>query len=197
MLSRDRQSGFTLVELLVSIAVLGIVMSAIATALLVAMKSTAATATTLGESGDLQVAEAYFANDVGGANSMANTGPPHCGAGTLVIELSGPDFDPATLTPQSRVISYVATTTATPGGSSVTELHRLACVGAGSAAAPLIPSEDVKIADELSEAAPPVAVCTDAAGTLGCSDVSTAATLTMTSDSGEQFAISGTRETSS
>lgn len=199
MLTRDRQAGFTLVELTISIAILGIVMSAIVAAMLLALKSTSETSAAIGETGDLQFASAFFANDVQGANTMASTGSPKCGTGTLVIEFAGPDFDPATLAAQTDIVSYVRITATDANGSPVTEVHRLSCsTTSPTPSYPLTPTGDVKVADQLSETSAPTAACANAAGAaLACSNaLAVKASLTLTSDSGSSYVLSGIRRTS-
>lgn len=199
MLRRNRQGGFTLVELTVSIAILGIVMAALTGAMLLALKSTAEANDALGEAGDVQLAAAYFPDDVAGSNTMTASGTPKCGTGTLVIELAGPDFNPADLSDTTRVISYVRSTTPGPNGSQVTEVHRLACVvNNPSPTYPLTPDSDDRVADQLSEGTMPTATCQNAAGAaVACSSTAAVkATLVLTADGGQVTNIIGQRSTS-
>ena len=199
MLSRDREAGFTLIELTVAIAILGIVMSAITGAMLLALKSTTEANAALAESGDVQLAAAFFPNDVAGANTMTSTGTPKCGTGTMVIELAGPDFDPATLAATTRVVTYVRSTTTGPDGLPVTQVHRLSCLSAAvTPSYPLTPDSDVRVADQLSETTAPAATCANSAGgAVVCSAAAAvSATLVLTADSGQVTNIQGQRRAS-
>lgn len=198
MLRPRRDSGFTLVELTVSVAILGIVMTSITVAVLVAMKSTTEANIALEESADLQFASVYYPNDVQGSNTMASTGTPRCGTGALVIEFVGQGFA-TDLSPRTRVVSYVTRTSVAPNGSQVLTLHRLSCSTASTSPTyPLTPDEDLTVADDLSVPTPPVAACADAAGAnVACSGASAVrASVTLTEASGVVYVLTGMRRTS-
>lgn len=195
---RSNAAGFTFIELTISISILGILMSAITSAMLVAFKSTAVANEQLGENGDLQFASIYFPNDVRSSNQLTALGSARCGTGTLVLEFSGPDFD-TSLKPVTRVVSYVTTLKKTPDGVSVLQLWRLACATDSSAPKyPLAPVDQILVANQLSESRPPTAACADSAGQpVACSLApADTASLTLIEDSGTSYVLTGNRRTS-
>lgn len=166
--SPDR--GFTLVELVMAVSLLGIVMAAVTAALLVMISQQGETSGRLGAARDVGHSAVWFSEDVQGARTAVAGGTPRCGtdpAGSLVLQLVGDTFDAAALPaappavggPQPVVVAYVRRTVAVPGGSMV-ELHRLACSADGQA----VPDSDRVLARELSAATPPAATVTNAAG---------------------------------
>ena len=64
------QEGFTLVEILISMVILGILISSIGGALIVSLKTSDATKQRFAESHDVQIASAYVANDVQSASAV-------------------------------------------------------------------------------------------------------------------------------
>lgn len=72
--SAGREDGFTLVELLIGIAIAGMLIAVIGSAMVVGLKTTDATTQRLSESHDAQVTSAYLANDVQSATSVNVSG---------------------------------------------------------------------------------------------------------------------------
>ena len=68
------QTGFTLIEIIVGMAILGVLMTAIGSALIVAFRTTDATNQRLSESNDVQISSAFLANDVQSAKTVAVSG---------------------------------------------------------------------------------------------------------------------------
>ena len=68
--SARREDGFTLVELLIGVAIAGMLITVIGSAMVVGLKTTDATTQRLSESHDAQVTSAYLANDVQSATSV-------------------------------------------------------------------------------------------------------------------------------
>jgi prepilin-type N-terminal cleavage/methylation domain-containing protein len=171
---RTGDAGFTLVELLLCIVILGIIAVPLGEVVIGYLKNSGATAARMSESHDAQMAAAYFAQDVqavgvrdyGDTSSAffpleqsietgiaATTGLFPCGDATLpdaVVRLAWDDFTggagaPAT---QSRV-AYVV--------ENGTELHRVFCASSSAV------TSDVVIAHDL--VSPFAAVdCTDQTG---------------------------------
>lgn len=196
MLSR-RDDGFTLVELLVAISVLGLLLSAITGSIFVGMRTAARTEDRLTESNDELTATGYFADDVQGAKSVTVSTVPKCGTdASAVVEFVGQDFadtaTPAAATPDTvtTVVSYVLRTRTGSTGTT-RELHRLACTApAASPAYPLTPVTDVAVVGQLVAAAP-VVNC----GSVACSAF-VQVNLVLTADSGSlTYTLTGRRRT--
>lgn len=129
-----REAGFTLVELLVAVAILGIVVGGLGRALIVGLKTTTATATTLVDAGDAQALSYRLMRDVKAAVALGTTGGPACAP-----PAPAPPQPPPTriLWTQSEdgVAAYVVKKVrADPvtGGSARSELRRLSCDAAGA-----------------------------------------------------------------
>lgn len=186
------ERGFTLVELVVSIAVLGVVATGLTALMLGALAANRDTETRLTESRDVQFATAYLADDVQGATSFVAGVTARCGSGTAVLELRGASFDPGSLAARVTVVSYVLRTV-TVDGVATGQLHRLACEAAAqpTPAYPLTPASDVVVARSLAVSAPAVA-CDPAP----CSAATRQVSLTLTSISGaQQVTVGGIRRT--
>jgi prepilin-type N-terminal cleavage/methylation domain-containing protein len=64
------EEGFTLVEILISMAIIGILMAAVGGALIISLKTSDATKQRFAQSNDVQIASAYVANDVQSASAV-------------------------------------------------------------------------------------------------------------------------------
>jgi len=128
---RQDDAGFTLVELLVSITVLGLIVSALTFAFTAVIGASRGTGASTAQSFELQRAALAFADDAEGAKAVtAVNSPPTCGGdASAVVEFQGTTFDAGALaagiTPV--VVAYVLRPTPTAGQS---ELHRLTCSAA-------------------------------------------------------------------
>lgn len=113
-----RDDGFTLIELLVGIVILGMVLGAIANALIVGLTTTNDTSQRFSESHDAQIASAYLAKDVQSALSITNATTPSCGSGALIgFSLDG-----------GKQVSYYYG----PGSGGETQVTRRSCDGSGA-----------------------------------------------------------------
>jgi prepilin-type N-terminal cleavage/methylation domain-containing protein len=157
VLRRTGDDGYTLVELLISVTIVGLILSAISGVTVVVLRTAAATDTRFDESNDLLLATAYFAADVMGAQSVAVSAAPRCGTdASAVVEFAGQDFtDDSSLSTTTTVVTYVVRTIA--GSPPVRQLRRLACaVPTDSPTYPLTPVTDVPVVRQLSSTAPAV-----------------------------------------
>lgn len=135
--------GFTLVELLIVVAIMGLLTSALALALMAMLRQTETSQSRVEVSSDSQIAAAYFAEDVAsvgvrdGAGALVksvetNVGPTsgtyQCGAGTLPnasVRLAWNELTDGSTEVSTRVVvSYVVV----PNGTQK-ELHRYVCRG--------------------------------------------------------------------
>lgn len=157
MLRRSGEDGFTLVELLIAVTIMGMVFSALSGVTFVALRTAAATDTRFDESNDLMLAAGYFAGDVMGAQSVAVSTVPRCGTDSnAVVEFLGQDFtDDSSRTTTTTVVTYVIRTVV--GTPPVRQLHRLACAAPTSSPTyPLTPVTDIAVIRQLSSTAPAV-----------------------------------------
>ena len=189
MLSRGEE-GFTLVELLISVAILGVVLAAISGVTFTAVRTTADAEVRLDESNDLMLAASYFGDDVQGAQSVSIGTTPRCGADdSVVVELVGEDFaDDDTFATSTTVVSYVVRTVTDHAGTGM-QLRRLACTDASPS--PAFPLTPVPVARWLSST-PPTVDC----GSSPC-DAFTEVNLTVQERSGGlTYTLTGRRRTS-
>ena len=146
MSTPDDERGFTLIELMISLAITGIVIVAVAGSLSTVFLSSSATAVRLSRSHDVQNAAAYFEQDVRsvgvrnwGDNARPfvqsietsapyNSGLYPCGSSgtpTALVRFAWDDFLPANpATPDVVVASYIVEPT---GPNGLLQLHRLLC----------------------------------------------------------------------
>jgi prepilin-type N-terminal cleavage/methylation domain-containing protein len=183
-------AGLTLVELLVSITLMGIVLGSVVGVSFVAARTAAASKIRLDQSGDLIRAAAYFTDDVQGAQAVAVDSTPLCGPdAAAVVEFQGQDFtDDAALAVVTTVVTYVLRDD--DPDLQTLELHRLACrADSAGPAYPLAPVTDVTVASALT--AEPRVTCGGAPCAAGFTQVEMAATRT----GGLGFTLTGRRRT--
>lgn len=104
-----RDDGFTLVELVITIAITGIIMGAVTTALIAGFKITDETNARIAHSNDRHIAAAYFANDVQSASDPAAGGVV---LGGSALCTSG--------SPGTTIISFKSTDTVSVASSETT-----------------------------------------------------------------------------
>jgi prepilin-type N-terminal cleavage/methylation domain-containing protein len=80
------ESGVTLVELIVTVAIMGIIMTALAAALIVSFHTTNDTNTSLDQSNAEQFLSLYLTRDVQGADSVATGVTSTCGSEPVALE---------------------------------------------------------------------------------------------------------------
>jgi len=174
--------GVTLVELMVSITILGIIVVPLTEAFIVGLRTTAEASTSLANSHDTQLVDYYLRRDSSGATAQVGlTTAGACSGAAVaspVLELSwqqAPVYTSTTLTsglPQfgtgaSYVADYVA---------SGPKLYRYYCVGGGAA-------QVTTVAYNLSTTTAPVVTSTScgSASSPGCVSV------TLTDNTGRQY----------
>jgi prepilin-type N-terminal cleavage/methylation domain-containing protein len=201
---RDDESGFTLVELLMSIVILGIIAVPLGEVIIGYLKNADATVARMSESHDAQIAAAYFAQDVqavgvrdytvttSGFFPLAQSvwtdvaptaGPFPCGAAGLpnaVVRLAWDDFPSGAASPADQVrAAYVV--------ENGTELHRLVCKGSA------VPVSDVVVAHHLISV--PTVACTGTTADCNGSGTAVPATVTLTLTIHDPQAPPGTQYT--
>ena len=128
--------GFTLIEMLLCVALVGIIGGAIASSLLVMISTQQRTTGMLAVSQDRQLVANYFNDDVAGATTVATGAQPVCGSTvTSLVVLTGSDSEPPTSSLPLPPAPVSATTTVawsyvagTPAGSLV----RTSCRNGGT-----------------------------------------------------------------
>jgi prepilin-type N-terminal cleavage/methylation domain-containing protein len=168
--------GVTLIELLVAIAILGIISVPLGNALITFFQHTDETTNRLSESHDAQIAAAYFTQDVGSIGRRDWTAAPFPLAQSVEVNVPatgglypcGTDGTPdaaarllwddpsAAQTPSVIRVAYVVETV-----SGASELHRIKCVGASTT-----PVSDLVLIHNLSSV-DPVQCSTACTGTSG------------------------------
>lgn len=141
--------GFTLVELVLAVTLMGVVIGAVASAMIVMFTTTGETTERLSESPDLQMAAAYFGSDVQSAKTFTGSCGP---AGAALVTLSwtdpGASPNPAVADDTERTVRYVVET----AGTQKT-LVRYACTNSGSA-------DKTMLVDFVNPASTPTLACT-------------------------------------
>jgi prepilin-type N-terminal cleavage/methylation domain-containing protein len=130
--ARGREGGFTLIEMLVGIVILGIIAVPLSMALFSYFKNSDATQARLAESHDAQIAAVYFAQDVASVGTRStgsgnpynasvwtsDTGPYPCGGSGTILKLAWDDYTEVS-TKTVVAVAYVV--------KNSTELHRVVC----------------------------------------------------------------------
>ena len=136
---REQDAGFTLLELMLSIAILGILMAAFVGLMFATMTANNETKSRLDGTRAEQISSVYFGRDIQaaqGADGIVTGVAARCGAGTAVLEVRGTSYDPVSLASKVTVVSYVFST-ATVDGVTTGVLQRRSCEAAVVAGAVL------------------------------------------------------------
>jgi prepilin-type N-terminal cleavage/methylation domain-containing protein len=171
-----RDDGFTLVELMIVMILLGIITLPLGNAVLAFVRNTDATTARLGESHDAQISSAYFAQDIASIGTHDWSAYPYplkqsvetgvaydgsdgskypCGsAGTpnALVRMAWDDFAGPSSPPTSVVVSYFVKTV-----GAEQQLHRIRCVGSTT------PTSDLVMVHHLDASGPTITcstVCT-------------------------------------
>jgi prepilin-type N-terminal cleavage/methylation domain-containing protein len=181
------EDGFTLVELIVAILILGVITVPLGTIVVGYLHNTGTTTARLLESHDVQIASAYWAQDVASIGTRSTTSPypltqsvetnvPYssslypCGTTgtTPIVTLAWDDFTGAVPATLVRVAYLVQTV------SGETQLHRLRCNGSA------VVVSDVIVAHNLDPSTPPTVACSGTTGVLCTAAPAVPQTVTLT-----------------
>jgi prepilin-type N-terminal cleavage/methylation domain-containing protein len=121
-----RDDGFTLVELLVAVAITAMIIPVLTGALVVGWRTTDATIARIADTRDRQLVPSLFTRDVMSSQTFATTGTACTQAGdTLIVRLTMAQPADATTPPVARTVAWVLTSGLTldrrwcPTGTSV------------------------------------------------------------------------------
>jgi prepilin-type N-terminal cleavage/methylation domain-containing protein len=109
---RHNEHGFTLVEVVIAVGILVLLTGAMATAVVVYLNTTDETAQRLTESPDVQIAAAYFGQDVQSSSTFTTTCGTIAVGATRLLDLSwtDPGSAPESTDDGARTASYVVAT---------------------------------------------------------------------------------------
>lgn len=190
-----RDEGFSLIELIIAIGLLGVVFGVLALVMVTALATNRDTRERLDETRDEQLVAAYFASDVAGATVVASGAASECGTGTALVELRGASFAAGTPPTASRTRATYVFSTATVDGVLTGTLVRRFCESA-SAPPYATPTSTTTLAQTLAATAP-VVTCSTAGVAGACSaDTTTISVRFERLSGGEPFVLSATRRTS-
>lgn len=204
MLSPDRprvrsENGFTLIELIVSIGLLGIVFATLSLVMLGSMRVNDETRDRLDETRDEQFVAAYFATDVAGAAEITAAPPTaRCGtgAGTVIVEVRGEAYTTDVPPKETTTLATYVLDVAVVDGVSTGIVTRRVCEAVtASSPFPWTPVHTTAVARTLAATAP-VVTCSSGATTAPCSTATTTVSVRFDRLSGaDPFVLSGTRRT--
>jgi prepilin-type N-terminal cleavage/methylation domain-containing protein len=177
--------GFTLVELIIAILIIGVITVPLGNVVIGSLHNADATTARLLESHDVQITSAYWAQDVASVGTRSTTNPYPliqsvetgvtyssslfpCGTTgtTPIVTLAWDDFTGPGASTLDRVAYLVETV------SGQTQLHRLRCNGSAAVVS------DVTVAHDLSTSAAPTVACSSSC--TAAPAVPTTVTLTLT-----------------
>jgi prepilin-type N-terminal cleavage/methylation domain-containing protein len=193
---RERDGGFTLLELMLSISILGVLMAAFVGLMFATMTANKQTKSRLDGTRAEQLSSVYFGRDIqaaqGGAGGIVTGVAARCGGGSVVLEVRGVSYDAVSLASKVTVVSYVFST-ATVDGVTMGVLKRRSCEAPSSPGPsyPLTPANTRTVARGLVATAP-APVCSPAP----CGATTTSVNLTLSRSGGDvAFTLTGARRT--
>lgn len=186
MTAGRRDAGLTLVELLVTVAISGLIMPVLGATMVIGYRTTDATVARLGETRDRQIVPSLFASDVQSATVVDNAGAGGCplGGDTLVLSLRWQET-PVTGAVVTRVAAWVTTVSA-----GTTLLERRSCDDSSGAMALV-----GKVTTAHGIVGTPTATCqTSVGGPIACSTLSSVARVDLlVEDAGGPFTVTAGR----
>ncbi len=121
------EQGFTLIELIVVVAIMPIIVGSLSIGLVAILSLQSGVSGRVADSGDAQVVSVNFGNDVQSAANLTTMTAAQCGSGTQLLGLEwGPGVQPGNF---QTVISYVLVANA---NGSTSSLIRQYCTGGSS-----------------------------------------------------------------
>lgn len=196
---RLNDEGFTLVELLIVIVIMGVIVPALGAAVFSVLQNSNATTQRMVQSHDGEIATAFFANDVQSADVSPTATSPlsstdtRCDNGSsVVVRLAWTEYGSGGSVTSPQVASYNLAVYGTSTGAAGPILRRYFCSGP-SYAGPLSLISNVAIAANLAS------TTSATVSVASCPDLSPrGATLTVTDTAvggvpGYVFSLSGTR----
>jgi prepilin-type N-terminal cleavage/methylation domain-containing protein len=127
--ARSDEGGFTLVELLIATAILGVIALPLSMAVIGGVRSLGLSSQKFNDSRSALVSASYFAGDVAGANAVVVGDASACGGGTAVVSFDSSSATAGVSAPTNTEVSYVMNTTDTTN----TTLVRKSCASGGTA----------------------------------------------------------------
>jgi prepilin-type N-terminal cleavage/methylation domain-containing protein len=152
----DRENGFTLVELLLAVSILGLIMAPLSLGFITGIRLVGRSDERFTDSRSALISAAYFASDVATANAIVPNDAAACGGGTALVSFNSSDANGAVGAVQNNEVSYVYDTSI----ATSKRLLRKYCANAGAA---------VSSVTAVSLASPPVVTCYNAANVVNAS----------------------------
>jgi prepilin-type N-terminal cleavage/methylation domain-containing protein len=129
MSERRREGGFTLVELIVAIAILAIIAAPLSMAFITGLRFLGRSDEKLNDSRSSLISAAYFAGDVASANTIVPNDSSACGGGSALVSFDSSDASAGVGAPANNEASYVVDSS----DATNTRMLRKYCVNGGSA----------------------------------------------------------------
>jgi prepilin-type N-terminal cleavage/methylation domain-containing protein len=121
--------GFTLVELVVAIGILGIIIAPLSMAFITSLRVIGRADQRLNDSRSALITSAYFANDIASSNVITLNDTAACGSGTAVVSFVWSSASSPAGSPVNNKVSYVIDAS----DSTNHKLVRRYCAGGGTA----------------------------------------------------------------
>jgi prepilin-type N-terminal cleavage/methylation domain-containing protein len=103
----DQRNGFTLVELLVAITILGVISLPLSMAVTEGMRILGKSDQRFNDSRSALISASYFASDVAGSNTVVRNDTSACGGGTAVVSFDSSDATLGVAPTVNDEVSYV------------------------------------------------------------------------------------------